>query len=308
VDDRCPEGSGEHVERNASDDRIRIIRHAENKGVGGAVISGYQAAIEDGIDVIVKIDGDGQMAPELIPQFVAPILDGYADYTKGNRFYDLSEIGQMPPLRILGNAALSFMAKFSTGYWDLFDPTNGYTAIHSTVAAHLPFEKISKRYFFETDVLFRLGTMRASVLDIPMDASYGNEESNLRIAKVFPEFLVKHTKNAFKRIFYSYFLRDLSVASLELVFGTGLLCFAVLFGGHHWSHALATGQPTPVGTIVLAALSALVGVQLFLAFLSYDMRPRTSRALHTFMPFGVRAVVPPATKFGANDPSRGKPG
>lgn len=291
VDDACPESSGSFVEANCDDARVVVIRNAVNMGVGGAVMAGYRQAITDEATVIVKIDGDGQMAPELLPYFVAPILAGYADYTKGNRFYDLSRIGQMPPVRILGNAVLSFMAKLSTGYWEVFDPTNGYTAIHASVAKHLPFEKISQRYFFETDLLFRLGTMRAAVLDIPMDASYGDEESSLRVAQVLPEFLLKHTRNLCKRIFYSYFLRDLSVASLELVAGLALLGFAAVFGGYHWSHAYATGQATPVGTIVLTALAALVGIQLLLAFLSYDMRQRTSRALHTLMPFGIKAVT-----------------
>ena len=119
-----------------------------------------------GADVIVKIDGDGQMDPSLVPRFVAPILRGDADYAKGNRFFDLRHIRRMPPLRRIGNLGLSFMAKASTGYWDVFDPTNGYTAIHARVASMLPYERISRRYFFETDLLFRLNTLRAAVIDV----------------------------------------------------------------------------------------------------------------------------------------------
>src|SRR5690606_9901502 len=98
----------------------------------------------------VKMDGDGQMDPAALAQLVAPIARGQADYAKGNRFYDLAQIGRMPALRIVGNALLSFMTKFSSGYWDLFDPTNGYTAIHARVLARLPLHKLSQRYFFET--------------------------------------------------------------------------------------------------------------------------------------------------------------
>jgi len=130
----------------------RIICHTHNQGVGRAVMSGYQAAISDGVKVIVKVDGDGQMDPCLIPYFVEPILLGEADYTKGNRFYDLEKIRAMPSMRLFGNAVLSFMSKVSSGYWDLFDPINGYTAIHSGVANHLPFRKIRRRYFFESDI------------------------------------------------------------------------------------------------------------------------------------------------------------
>jgi len=141
VDDCCPEKSGALVEKVCKDSRVRVIYHTTNQGVGGAIMSGYKAAIIDGAAIIVKIDGDGQMDPSLIPAFIAPIVSGEADYTKGNRFFDLEEIRAMPKARLFGNAVLSFMTKLSSGYWYLFDPTNGYTAIHADVARHLPFEK-----------------------------------------------------------------------------------------------------------------------------------------------------------------------
>jgi dolichol-phosphate mannosyltransferase len=284
VDDRCPEGSGEHVERSAADDRIRIIRHAENTGVGGAVISGYHAAIEDGMDVIVKIDGDGQMDPALLPQFVAPVIEGWADYTKGNRFYDLEHIHRMPAVRLFGNAVLSFMAKASTGYWNIFDPTNGYTAIHARVAAHLPLNKLSRRYFFETDMLFRLNTLRAVVVDVPMHSVYGDEQSSLRVKRVVGEFLVKHIGNLGKRIFYNYFLRDMSAASFELVAGIALLSFGVVFGVWNWVSAVHQLTAAPLGTIMLAALPTLVGLQLILAFLNFDVANVPVRPVGRFLP------------------------
>src|SRR5690606_16051937 len=271
VDDACPEGSGKLVESGCSDPRVCVVYHAQNQGVGGAVLTGYQRALELGADIIVKIDGDGQMDPALLPNFVAPIAALEADYTKGNRFYDLRNIGQMPAIRLFGNAALSFMAKVSTGYWDLFDPTNGYTAISARVAALLPFERISRRYFFETDLLFRLGTFRAVVVDIPMDARYGDEVSNLRIGKVLTEFLLKPGRNFFKRVFYSYFLRDMSLASLELLAGCALVLFGAVFGLYHWGLSVSTGAPASTGTVMLAALPLLVGLQLLLAFLAYDI-------------------------------------
>ena len=197
VDDACPDGSGLLVESQCTDPRVKVLRHAVNQGVGGAVLTGYAAALDDNVDIIVKVDGDGQMKPELIPYFIAPIALGQADYSKGNRFYNLTHIRQMPPMRLIGNAALSFMAKLSTGYWTLFDPTNGYTAIHAKVARRLEFKQLSKRYFFETDMLFRLNTVRAVVVDVPMDAHYGDEKSNLRISRIFGEFLLKHMRNFF---------------------------------------------------------------------------------------------------------------
>ena len=280
VDDKCPDRSGELVRTACSDSRVRVIEHAENQGVGGAVMTGYQAAIEDGMDIIVKVDGDGQMNPSLIPQFVAPIMRGEADYAKGNRFFDLEKIGAMPPMRLFGNAVLSLMTKLSSGYWDLFDPTNGFTAIHAEAARHLPFNKISRRYFFETDMLFRLNTLQAVVADVPMDASYGDEVSNLKISKIVSEFLVKHIRNFGKRIFYNYYLRNMSLASIELPLGLILLTSGTAYGLINWIESARAGIETPAGTVMLAGAPMLMGMQLVLAFLAYDIASVPKRPLH----------------------------
>jgi glycosyltransferase involved in cell wall biosynthesis len=285
VDDACPDGSGRHVQAHCSDPRVRVLFHERNKGVGGAVITGYLAAIEEGQKVVVKIDGDGQMDPSLIPDFIAPIVSGEADYTKGNRFYDLDEIHAMPKVRLLGNAVLSFMTKLSSGYWDLFDPTNGYTAIHVNVLRRLPLDKLSGRYFFETDILFRLNILRAVAVDVPMDATYGDEVSNLKISKILGEFLFKHLRNSAKRIIYNYYLRDMSLASLELPLGMGLLFLALIFGGYHWIDSVNRGVPTPMGTIMIAAVSLLMGVQFLLAFIGHDVAQVPRRIIHLYSRF-----------------------
>jgi dolichol-phosphate mannosyltransferase len=280
VDDKCPDGSGDYVEENCKDPRVVVLRHEINQGVGGAVMTGYRAAIEEGAEVIVKIDGDGQMDPSLIPNFIEPILAGEADYTKGNRFFDLEKIRTMPKARLFGNAVLSFMTKLSSGYWDLFDPTNGYTAIHADVVRHLPFEKISRRYFFETDMLFRLNTLRAVVVDVPMNAKYCDEVSGLKISKIVGEFLVKHVLNFSKRIFYNYYLRNMSLASIELPLGVLLLMFGAGFGGWSWMLAVREGITTPSGTVMLSALPVLMGLQLVLAFLAHDIASVPRRPRH----------------------------
>lgn len=283
VDDKCPDESGNYVESNCQDPRVVVLRHEVNQGVGGAVMTGYRAAIADGADVIVKVDGDGQMDPSLIPAFIAPIMAGEADYTKGNRFFDLEEIRAMPKVRLFGNAALSFMTKLSSGYWDLFDPTNGYTAIHADVARHLPFGKISKRYFFETDMLFRLNTLRAVVVDVPIDAKYSDEVSNLKISRILGEFLVKHARNFMKRIFYNYYLRDLSLASIELPIGLALLLIGTCFGVYSWIESAREGVATPAGTVMLAALPILMGLQFVLAFLGYDIASIPRKTRHSIL-------------------------
>jgi len=280
VDDCCPDKSGDFVAQNCADKRIIIIRHSNNQGVGGAVMTGYQAALNAGMDILVKIDGDGQMNPHLIMNFVNPILAGEADYTKGNRFFNVESVAEMPKARLFGNAALSFLTKISSGYWNVFDPTNGYTAIHRDVVLHLPFNKISRRYFFESDMLFRLNILRAVVADVPMDAKYGNEVSGLKISKIIVEFFTKHTCNFWKRIFYNYYLRDMSLASIELPVGLLMFIFGLIFGVYHWVLSGVTGQSSSSGTVMLSALPIIIGLQLILAFLGHDISSVPTKPFH----------------------------
>ncbi len=283
VDDACPEQSGRLVAESCSDPRVRVIDSATNQGVGGAVMTGYRAALADGIDIVVKLDGDGQMDPALIPELIRPIAAGDADYTKGNRFYNLEQIREMPRLRILGNALLSLLTKLSSGYWNLFDPTNGFTAIHANVLRQLPLDRISRRYFFETDMLFRLNTVRAVVVDVPMDARYRGESSSLRIRRIVFEFSVKHVRNFVKRLFYNYYLRDMSIASLQLPLGLVMLLAGVVDGIASWRAGLDANVPTIPGTVTLVAILVLLGVQLILAFIGYDIATVPTRAIHPLL-------------------------
>lgn len=271
VDDACPEGSGQLVQTRCKDPRVVVEFLNTNRGVGGAVLAGYRRAIQEGAGVLVKIDGDGQMNPELILQFVAPILEGKADYTKGNRFFDLESLRGMPALRLIGNAGLSFISKLSSGYWRMMDPTNGYTAIDARVAAVLPHDKIASRYFFESDMLFRLNTLQAVVEDIPMDAIYGDEKSNLKISRVLFEFPVLHLRRFFKRIFYSYFLRNFTAASVELIAGLALMISGLTFGLTNWAHYSQMQIAAPTGTVLLATVQVILGAQLLLAWINYDL-------------------------------------
>jgi glycosyltransferase involved in cell wall biosynthesis len=236
------------------------------------MITGYKAALADGADVVVKIDGDGQMDPALIPRFIWPIVCGDADYTKGNRFYDLAFLRAMPRARLFGNAMLSFVNKMASGYWDIMDPTNGYSAIHRTALAALPLEKLDRGYFFESDMLFRLYTIRAVVRDVPMPARYQGETSNLRIGHVAAAFPLKYLRAAFKRIFYAYFLRDFNAGTLQLFLGLLIAGSGATYGAARWIHSSITGVPTTSGSVMLAALPVLVGVQLLLGALNFDVQ------------------------------------
>ncbi|MEI7669510.1 MAG: glycosyltransferase family 2 protein [Pseudomonadota bacterium] len=279
VDDFCPENTGKYVESNCQDERIKILYNETNMGVGGAMITGYKQALADNCDIIAKLDGDGQMDGTLLPKFINPIIKGQADYTKGNRFHTIESLKDMPTGRIIGNAILSFVTKLSSGYWHVFDPTNGYTCISSEALKILPLNKISNGYFFESDMMFRLNTVRAVVIDIPMHGVYGEEKSNLSFRKNILPFVKGHTRNFFKRLVYNYFLRNFVLASLELVFGTILLLFGIVFGIFRWSDSLMTGHANTTGTIMIAVLPIITGFQLIMAFLNYDVSNQPTKPI-----------------------------
>jgi glycosyltransferase involved in cell wall biosynthesis len=271
VDDGCPQGTADRLTAQAADPRLRVLRHDRNRGVGAAVVTGYRAALADGADIVVKVDGDGQMDPARIGCLVAPIVQGRADYTKGNRFHELEFLRSMPRTRLFGNALLSLVNKIASGYWDVMDPTNGFTAIHRDALAQLPLDKLDHGYFFESDVLFRLYTIRAVVRDVPMPARYAGEPTSLRIGRVAAVFPLKYARSTLKRIFYSYFLRDFNGGSLQLCLGALITLAGVAVGVRYWAHSAALGVPTTSGQVMLAALPILIGVQLLIGALNYDI-------------------------------------
>lgn len=271
VDDACPEGSGKKVQKHFKS-KVKVIFHSENQGVGGAMVSGYKAALrETDAQFIVKLDGDGQMDPADIPKLINPLLVGHADYTKGNRFDSIEDLEQMPRIRIFGNAILSFLSKVSSGYWNVTDPTNGFTALRRSVLEKINLGKIRKSFFFESDMLFRLALVRAVVEDVPLPARYGNEKSNLKIRKVLSEFPKRYLANFGKRIIYQYYLREWSPASFELPLGLIFLFSGLIAGASFWIQNSQLGTFASAGQVMLASLPLIVGTQLLLAFINYDI-------------------------------------
>tara|TARA_R110001592_G_scaffold215025_2_gene468309 strand:+ start:86858 stop:87808 length:951 start_codon:yes stop_codon:yes gene_type:complete len=284
VDDGCPENSGKSLAESVTDPRLEIIFHDENQGVGGAVISGFTAAMARGADIVVKLDGDGQYDPALIPVLVSPIIDGLADCTKGNRFYKLESLSQMPASRIFGNAALSFVNKLVSGYWDVMDPTNGLVAIHSNILRQLPFEKLDRRYFFESDMLFRLGTVRAVIQDIPLEAFYGEEVSSLNIVDTALTFPGKYLNRLFKRIFYSYFLRDFNMGSVSLIVALPLILSGAGYGMVKWAASIETGVPATAGMVMISGIQLLIGLNFLISFINYDIGNIPRHVQHRLLP------------------------
>lgn len=286
VDDDCPEFSGKIVENYVLANNIKkivVLKNKKNLGVGGATKRGYVEALKDNNDIIIKMDGDDQMDPNKINNLLKPLLNDEFDFAKGNRFFNLNDVGKMPKIRIFGNVLLSFFCKLSTGYWNTFDPTNGFTAINSKVARLIPFNKVSDNFFFEIDLLFRLSILRAKIVDVPMKAAYKNEKSNLKINVIILPFLKMLFVNFLKRIFYNYYLRNFTIASIELPLGFIMFFYGIIYGLTNYNKYAFLESPTPLGIIMLAVLLISLGFQLLLNFLNYDINSSPKECLNKYL-------------------------
>ncbi|HZV70253.1 MAG TPA: glycosyltransferase family 2 protein [Saprospiraceae bacterium] len=251
--------------------RVIYIKHEINKGVGGAMMTGYEKAKELNADIIIKIDGDGQMDPAYIPALLKPLLHDKADFTKGNRFRDFKALRSMPLSRRIGNLGLSFMIKAASGYWNIFDPANGYTAIRLDTLKNIDFQKIHNRYFFESSMLIELYYVNAVIQDIPMKAKYGNEISGLSRLKTLFEFPPKLFLALIKRIILKYFLFDFNIASLYIFFGFVFMLTGFIYGLLNFIKYYHLGIGSPTGTVVVSTLLVTLGFQLLLAAISFDI-------------------------------------
>lgn len=268
VDDACPEKSGDVAKEVYHDN---VIYHKKNEGVGGAVISGFKRAIELKVDIIVKMDGDGQMDSNSIAKLIQPLINNGADYTKGNRFHDFKALKNMPKIRLFGNSVLSFIVKAASGYWNIIDPTNGFFAISSQSIDSININRIDKGYFFETDMLIHLNLMNNVVKDVPISAIYKDEISNLRIGYVVLTFPLKIVKGLLKRIFFKYYIYNFNMASIYLLVAIPLLLFGLSYGMYRWWISLVENTENSSGTIMLVALPVILGMQFLLQAISIDI-------------------------------------
>jgi dolichol-phosphate mannosyltransferase len=271
VDDASPDDVAAKV-RNLADPRISLIRHEENRGVGGATLSGMKAALDAGADILVKCDGDGQMDPGNIPMLVRPLLDGDADYAKGSRFQHFDALRSMPKRRFIGNIGLTFLTKAASGYWNMLDPVNGFIAVRAEVLRGLNLSDIASRYFFETDMLIRLNILEARVIDVPLPARYGDEHSALSIPRTLIGFPAKLLIGLIRRIFWRYVFYDISPVAVFASLGLAMTSFGVIFGSYHWIRNSMHQFPTPIGTVILAALPTILGFELLLQAIVLDIQ------------------------------------
>ena len=270
VNDNSSDDTAEAA-KGAGDGRVEVITNSENLGVGGATMAGYSQGGREGADIVVKIDGDGQMDPEAISKLVKPIIGGAADYTKGFRFHDRKTLETMPKVRLFGNLGLSYLVKMASGYWSIFDPTNGFTAIHRGTLELLELENISRDYFFETDMLCNLYRAGAVIKDVLIPVHYGDEASNLSPAKTLCQFPVKLFKAYVQRIIWNYYVKDFSTFSVLNLFGWLLFMFGVIFGAVVWFQNAYRGVVTTTGTVMVSVVPLFLGFQMILQALILDI-------------------------------------
>ncbi len=224
----------------------------------------------DGIDIIVKVDGDGQMDRKLIPTLIRSIVDGHADYAKGNRLHRRDAVEGMPAVRLFGNMALTLLTNYPAVTGTSWTRRTALPRYMRRLR-ELPLDAIAGGYFFETDMLFRLAGLDAVVVDVPMRAKYGAEQSHLAIHRILFEFQ-GHIRTYIRRIVDTYFLRDVGLASLELVVGVLMMSFGTAYGAYHWWRSIVHDIYASAGTAMLSALPVLIGVQLLIAFFAQDIR------------------------------------
>jgi glycosyltransferase involved in cell wall biosynthesis len=271
VDDCSTDGTPEAA-RAVGDPRVTLVRNAENEGVGGASVRGFREALRNSAGVVVKIDGDGQMDATHLTRFLDPIVDGRCHYAKGNRFLFRHELEVMPRARLIGNFVLTFLTKLASGYWNVFDPQNGYLAIHTDVLRLIDLDRISKRYFFENDMLINLNIFDVRVLDVPIPARYGDERSSMSLGRVLCSFPFHLFRGYWHRFYQKHVLRDFSPVALFMLTGLPLLAFGTAFGAYTWLQSYWRNQLASTGTVMLSVLPFLVGFELVLQALVLEIR------------------------------------
>ena len=263
VDDVSTDDTAAAVEA-LGDSRVTLVRHVENTGVGGAMVSGYKAALELDSDILVKMDADGQMDTGDLPRLIRPLIDRHAEYAKGNRFYVINANRTMPRTRKLGSVILTFMTKMASGYWHVFDSQCGFTAVRTHLLKMIDLDAIAQDYFFENDMLIWLNTADARVVDVPIKTVYGDEVSDVRIGRVMWSFPPRLMRGWAFRVARKYLLMDFGAIGALGLLGTALTLFGGIYGGYRLIRANITGIPTSTGTVMFAVLPLIVGIQCLL--------------------------------------------
>lgn len=252
-------------------ERLILIRHETNQGVGGAVLSGHRRGFQEGMDVMVVMAGDAQMSPDDLPAILDPVVEGRADYAKGNRFFNREAWTKMPRLRFFGNAGLSMLTKIVSGYWHVSDPQSGYTALSRQAFERLDLGNIRRGYHFENDMLIHMNVASLRVVDVPIQAVYGvGEKSGIRHLWAVFSFSWYLAGRFFWRLVEKYVIRDFHPLVFFYLFGILLAPLGFLFGAYLVLYRLISGLPVQATSALFAVLLFISGMQFLLFAMGFD--------------------------------------
>jgi glycosyltransferase involved in cell wall biosynthesis len=270
VIDDCSTDETSRIVQGVEDDRVVLIRHRENQGPGGAIITGYKMSAKDNIDIAVVVGGDNQMGLEEIENFLEPIHRGEADYVKGNRF--LLSLKDMPGHRLFGNSVLSMMTKIASGYWKVFDTQDGYTAINRKAIEAVDWDSAWKGYGYVSDFLVRLNVHNFRVKDVPRKAVYlpNERQSQINIGRYVFKVLPMLISGFFWRLKEKYIVRDFHPLVLFYILGLTALPIGSLMGLWLVWHRIFIGTISGT-TALLAALLIIAGLQSLFFAIHFDM-------------------------------------
>ena len=270
VDDESTDRTSEIVKTFDEDSRIILLRHEVNRGVGASIATGYRRAVEEEADIVAVMAGDRQMDPEHLPELLDPIVEGTADYTKGNRLLSPYFRKNMPGLRLFGNGILTFLTKVSSGYWHIMDTQNGYTAISRKALSSLDLDSVYQGYGYCNDILIKLNVFKLKVRDIDIPAVYGEEESKIKLPKYMMSLSYLLIKKFFWRLKEKYVLRDFHPLVFFYIVGFILAPVGFILGLAVLYYRI-TAHGVSVPTVILTALLLITGIQFILFAMLFDM-------------------------------------
>jgi glycosyltransferase involved in cell wall biosynthesis len=269
VDDASRDATAERAA--AGDDRVEVIAHEQNQGVGAAIVTGYKRAIAEEVDVTCVMAADGQMDPGDLELLARAVAIEECDYAKANRLVTGQAWQLIPRTRYLGNAMLSFLTKIASGYWHVADSQSGYTAVNLETLKLLDLDRLYRRYGFPNDMLVHLNVWNRRVRDYPSRPIYGvGERSGIRLRKVVPRISWLLLKGFFWRLGQKYVIRDFHPLVLFYMLGLFLFVAGFLLGLLEVGLRIA-GNELPAATIILVALLVISGLQLLLFAMWFDM-------------------------------------
>jgi glycosyltransferase involved in cell wall biosynthesis len=253
------------------DERVEVVRHERNAGVGAAIVSGYKRSLEEGIEVTCVMAADNQMDPIELPDLIGPVARGDVEYAKANRLVSGEAWNVIPRTRYLGNAVLSLLTKIASGYWHVADSQAGYTAISRDALARLDLDRVYQGYGFPNDMLVHLNVQNARVRDVPSRPIYDvGEQSGIRLRRVVPRISWLLFKGFWWRMAQKYVIRDFHPLVFFYAFGVLMTTAGLVLGTLELVLRILGNQITPA-TIVLVAVLLIAGLQLTLFAMWFDM-------------------------------------